>query len=142
MGHPFKTEIQDARAFVPDLYKKNMKFQLLRGRQPQNALLNFLEKSTFSMLPKCKIALSCRREADFHTTRVLQTIAFFFLRFFLICVAPARDAHFSGREPPKWLQNDKKLVPGKTIRFFPPRGPSIGPHKDPKMTPRTAGWGG
>ena len=120
MGHPSKTEIRDARAFAPDLYKKNMKFQLLRGRQPQNALFNFLKKSTFSMLQKCKIALSCRREADCRITTLLQTNAFFFLRFFLICVAPARDAHFFCRVPPKWLQNGKKLISDKTIRIWTP----------------------
>ena len=132
MRHPFKTDSWDARNFVTDFCKKNVKFQLLPACQPQNALFNFLKKSTFSTRQKCEIALSCRRDAYFRNATLLQTNSFFFLRFFLICVAPARDAHFSSREPPKWLQNEKNWLLKKRSDFCLPEEPQ----NDPKRTPK------
>ena len=108
----FRTRVISFLTFT----KKHMKIQLLRRRQPQNALLNFLKKSKLSLLPTCEIALSCRRDTDLSAATVLQTNAILFLRFSLNCVAPARDAHSSCRKLSKWLQNGNKLVPHKTIR--------------------------
>ena len=57
------------------------------------------------MLPNCKIALSCRRDADFHDASTLTKEMIFFCPFLQICVAPTRDAYFFNRMPPKLYQN-------------------------------------
>ena len=132
MRHPLKTDIWDARNFVTDFCKKNMKFQLLRACQPQNALLNFLKKTTFSTLQKCEIALSCRRNAYFRNASLLQKTAFVFLRFYRF----AWRLHETHIFPVGSLQNGSRMTKNwflkKRSDFCPPEGPQ----KDLKRTPK------